>query len=270
MRRQAHRAPGIPCALRPERAASFRQTSRETRGEIAGACLIKARNNFVSSSLPLAIRYQSPGGFAINRGRRIFHPGARGDRHGQGSDAQQQGKEEAEGRQEPEKGRAPRRSIRSRPARPRPARARTARRTDGSGFSRNSPRICRPSRARARAAPRHRLPSIRFGASHCARIIDAIDPTLPPTAALCPVDDFWRDGGSWRPQPEMPARCPLQTRLGSLPRYIYRLWMVLYYRYAKRCIDPRAIRFTIPPGQWGRIRDGRSGRWSRICIGSAC
>src|SRR3984893_15576917 len=35
----------------------------------------------------------------------VFQPGAREERHGQGSDAPQQGKEETEGRQEPQEGR---------------------------------------------------------------------------------------------------------------------------------------------------------------------
>src|SRR3981189_2787397 len=35
----------------------------------------------------------------------LVNRGAKGDRHGQGSDAQQQGKEKTEGRQEPQKGR---------------------------------------------------------------------------------------------------------------------------------------------------------------------
>src|ERR1700694_902313 len=43
--------------------------------------------------------------FAMLGARHIFQPGAREKRHGQGSDAQQQGKEETEGRQEPQKGR---------------------------------------------------------------------------------------------------------------------------------------------------------------------
>src|SRR5260370_14874982 len=43
--------------------------------------------------------------FAIVRARHISQPGAREQRHGKGSDAQQQGKEETEGRQEPQEGR---------------------------------------------------------------------------------------------------------------------------------------------------------------------
>src|SRR5216684_6478984 len=43
--------------------------------------------------------------FAIPTPRPSRQPGRQGDRHGQGSDAQQQGKEEAKGRQEPQKGR---------------------------------------------------------------------------------------------------------------------------------------------------------------------
>src|SRR5258706_6564710 len=43
--------------------------------------------------------------FAIVRARHITQPGARETGHGKGSDAQQQGKEETEGRQEPQEGR---------------------------------------------------------------------------------------------------------------------------------------------------------------------
>src|ERR1043166_3713068 len=44
-------------------------------------------------------------GFAMLATRQPFNQGAREARHGQGSDAQQQGKEETEAGQEPEKGR---------------------------------------------------------------------------------------------------------------------------------------------------------------------
>src|SRR3979490_2798026 len=43
--------------------------------------------------------------FAIVGARQHLSTGRQGDRHGQGSDAQQQGKEETEGRQEPQEGR---------------------------------------------------------------------------------------------------------------------------------------------------------------------
>ena len=43
--------------------------------------------------------------FAIIRARHTFQPGAREKRHGQESAPQQQGKEETEGRQEPQEGR---------------------------------------------------------------------------------------------------------------------------------------------------------------------
>src|SRR5665213_264602 len=41
--------------------------------------------------------YQTLSGFAMDRWRRVHSTGRKGDRHGQGSDAQQQGKEETEG-----------------------------------------------------------------------------------------------------------------------------------------------------------------------------
>src|SRR5216683_5464129 len=50
-------------------------------------------------------RLQSPTHLLSLTRADYFQPGAKGDRHGQGSDAQQQGKEETEGRQEPQKGR---------------------------------------------------------------------------------------------------------------------------------------------------------------------
>src|SRR4030081_812322 len=61
--------------------------------------------------------------FAIVGTRQSLSTGRQGDRHGKGSDAQQQGKEETEGRQEPQKGR--RRAgqsvrVREDPGRPEP------------------------------------------------------------------------------------------------------------------------------------------------------
>src|ERR1700694_6043606 len=50
-------------------------------------------------------RIQTPAHLLSLARAKVFQPGRKGDRHGQGSDAQQQGKEETEGRQEPQKGR---------------------------------------------------------------------------------------------------------------------------------------------------------------------
>src|ERR1700730_8222234 len=51
------------------------------------------------------LRIQTPAFLLSSQRAEIFQPGATETRHGQGSDAQQQGKEETEGRQEHQEGR---------------------------------------------------------------------------------------------------------------------------------------------------------------------